>query len=780
MKIILETKNRHSTKDQTSPSTQSQDREQSTIESCLKSELEIMNNNDVSNYFHRGVKSNEDAEENFQNERDLPEKECASEDHEGKHESALESTEQESPLSQVAIGGKESIGNDNNHHHLVKESCSIGNGNQISNTKFDPDLTSECNRVIQAKESKVKALSLEKASKDSEDYVYVKTPFPKENLINHKKGFSQKAGYCVKLNTQGCQSNSQVNSNENTGSQGEKVLLKKSALVVNGEFLVAEEVLLNREGNSIFNKDLISQNLDITNNKRINKENKTGNNNQFNTNLPLMSSSIMLNQVQGNLLCATNSYYHSEKSTARDCFQQQGMFEESSFHEEEVNVKSPPPSNNTLFFKSNEVFNSSSINFNELNEKIILGNNYNNIDSSCSGNNHDISLTLPLHRNNINIVENHDFSNLIKTNLTDFNTKESSAHILRKHVGISNIFSNKKALPAKNQINTQLRLNEEHPANFNADHQTKLFDEIPITTTNNNKNITQTEENVELPPHQRKKSNRGRKRKILTSSRGVTESHIFEEDRGSYQSGGNISFKSLSNQVNSSSKTLKSSLSNNRFCINLENFECLNNPSEANNTTIPSKFNPENTSEGSRSPIKQNDIIEVFDSKDGKYKQARVLRITEAESNDSIAVEDSLVESTTQSKDNNTITNTLLKQKSQSQALCNELLTKFLNEADLTKKFYVHFLNFEKRMDNWIQAANVVRKVPSSNTEPTSGILSTQKLGKIASKSGILLGKHNNNLIPGKHNESKTFMLTRKRSNLNGPVEEQVSVSSLI
>lgn len=178
------------------------------------------------------------------------------------------------------------------------------------------------------------------------------------------------------------------------------------------------------------------------------------------------------------------------------------------------------------------------------------------------------------------------------------------------------------------------------------------------------------------------------------------------------------------------------------------------------------------------SPIKANDVVEVYDN-NGTIQKARIIRV---ELDDEVT----------------TATNELSKSNSYCQSLVENhediasnlfKLGKKSEKADqnLSKKFYVHFMGSEKRMDHWISAAKILRKIRDETSfNPLSNkvsfivffifIKNLHKLGKF--NSGIVsntLHKASSMLkSPGLINLQNS-MLTRKRSNLNFN-EEGVSI----
>lgn len=126
-------------------------------------------------------------------------------------------------------------------------------------------------------------------------------------------------------------------------------------------------------------------------------------------------------------------------------------------------------------------------------------------------------------------------------------------------------------------------------------------------------------------------------------------------------------------------------------------------------------------------PIKINDIVEVINKKDNSIKQALVLRIKENDIEENIESYKDLLH--INSLKNNQITketyllkresissysNLVINSNDNNEAYSNnhnQQQSPFIAASDYNKKFYVHFINFEKRMDNWISPYSIIRKV---------------------------------------------------------------------
>lgn len=96
-----------------------------------------------------------------------------------------------------------------------------------------------------------------------------------------------------------------------------------------------------------------------------------------------------------------------------------------------------------------------------------------------------------------------------------------------------------------------------------------------------------------------------------------------------------------------------------------------------------------------------------------------------------------------------------------------------LTEKDNLRKFYVHFINYEKRMDNWILPKNIIRIIKQNNSELyLQKLNSSNNYSNIPTISTFLEGGKNS----GKkaNNVNMITMLTRKRSNLNS-LDDHVS-----
>lgn len=117
------------------------------------------------------------------------------------------------------------------------------------------------------------------------------------------------------------------------------------------------------------------------------------------------------------------------------------------------------------------------------------------------------------------------------------------------------------------------------------------------------------------------------------------------------------------------------------------------------------------------SPIKQNDIIEVFDDKEKQIRQARVLRVEAA----TPRLRSFLKEKEQRKESNDSVSTMNLREKDDRKENKNEKEIEitnhnsYLHEEDHDKRFYVHFINLEKRMDNWINSSAVIRKITKSS-----------------------------------------------------------------
>lgn len=173
-----------------------------------------------------------------------------------------------------------------------------------------------------------------------------------------------------------------------------------------------------------------------------------------------------------------------------------------------------------------------------------------------------------------------------------------------------------------------------------------------------------------------------------------------------------------------------------------------------------------------------NDIIEVYNPNDNLTCKAKILYIESAKYTDIDEIK------------LNSDSNCLFKLNN------NENENPLLNQYNLNKRYYIHYLNYEKRMDSWVNVELIKKKLNDYDKKDTNKTIKNKSLSNnknyLESKDNVTHNKSNDKSIYYKSNSSilyknkisnfniinnnrnyvenlnnqilKNFMLTRKRS----------------